>query len=181
MTQYGSLMDPRATMLECLLSHEYTECYLYYSCYMDETDAHIKRVWEEHFRQEVAHLHAAADLLKKYEKKDWQQVIPDGAFPELLRLHENVAYIRGILSTQAGYTSRLENYLPEKELPNDSPFFTFQRALNTPTEQTPTHFVIADYIAAHGRDYRWQTAEHPVPELRDRMQDNVRVGRERMM
>ena len=180
-TQYGSLMDPRATMLESLLNHEYTECYLYYSCYMDETDARIKRVWEEHFRQEVAHLHAAADLLKKYEKKDWQQVIPDGAFPELLRLHENVAYIRGILSAQAGYTSRLENYLPEKELPNDSPFFTFQRALNTPEGQTPTHFVIADYIAAHGRDYRWQTAEHPVPELRDRMQDNVRVGRERMM
>ena len=108
-------------------------------------------------------------------------MIPDGAFPELLKLHENVAYVRDILASQAGFTSRLENYLPEKELPGDAPYYAFQRALNIPTEQTPTHFVITDYIAAHGRDYRWQTAEHPVPELRDRAQDNVSVGRERLM
>ena len=177
-TQYGSLMDPRPSLLECLLNHEYTECYLYYSCYMDETDAHIKAIWEEHFLQEIAHLHAAADLLRQYEQKEWQQVIPDGEFPELLRLHENIAYVRGILEGQASWTSRLENYLPASQLPPDAPFHAFQRALNTPPEQTPTHFVITDYIADRGKDYRWQTTEHPVPELRDRQQDNIRVGRE---
>ena len=26
-TQYGSLIDPNTTMLECLLMHQYTECY----------------------------------------------------------------------------------------------------------------------------------------------------------
>ena len=176
-TQYGSLIDPRVTMLECLLNHEYTECYLYYSCYMDETDPHIKRVWEEHFRQEIAHLHAAAGLLKQYEHKDWQQVIPDGNFPALLKLHENIAYIRGVLGSQAQLTSRLENYIDESKLPADAPFYPFQRALNTPVEQVPSHFVIRDYIAERGQDYRWQTAESPVPELRDRTRDNVTVGR----
>ena len=177
-TQYGSLMDPRATMLECLLMHEYTECYLYYSCYMDETDPFVKQVWEEHFEQEVAHLHAAADLLKKYEKKDWQQVIPEGKFPELLKLHENIAYVRGVLQSQAHLTSRLENYIAENQLPGNAPFYMFQQALNTPPEQVPTHFVIQDYIKAHGQDYRWQTAEEPIPALRDRTQDDITVGRE---
>ena len=37
-TQYGALLDPACTWLENLLNHEYTECYLYYSCYEDETD-----------------------------------------------------------------------------------------------------------------------------------------------
>ena len=36
--------------------NEYTECYLYYSCYEDETDERIKKIWEMHFEQEVAHL-----------------------------------------------------------------------------------------------------------------------------
>ena len=177
-TQYGSLMDPRATMLECLLMHEYTECYLYYSCYMDETDPYVKGVWEEHFQQEIAHLHAAADLLKTYEKKDWQQVIPDGAFPKLLTLHENIGYIRGVLGSQASLTSRLENYVAESALPTDAPFYAFQRALNTPPEQVPTHFVIQDYMNDHGQDYRWETAEEPVPALRSRTRDDISVGRE---
>jgi len=177
-TQYGSLMDPRATMLECLLMHEYTECYLYYSCYEDETDLYIKQLWEEHFVQEVAHLHAAAELLKKYEKKEWQQVIPDGNFPQLLTLHENIAYIRGVLQSQVQLTSRLENYVAETELPQGAPFFQFQKTLNTPPDQVPTHFVIRDYIRARGQDYRWQTAEHPVPALRSRTEDNITAGRE---
>lgn len=74
-SHYGSLLDTRLTWLENLLNHEYTECYLYYSCYEDETDENIKKIWEQHFYQEVAHLHQAAQLLKKYENKEWQQVI----------------------------------------------------------------------------------------------------------
>ncbi len=42
-TQYGALLDPGMTWLENLLLHEYTECYLYWSCVEDETDLHIKK------------------------------------------------------------------------------------------------------------------------------------------
>ena len=48
-TQYGALLDPGMTWLENLLLHEYTECYLYWSCVEDETDLHIKKIWEQHF------------------------------------------------------------------------------------------------------------------------------------
>ena len=34
-TLYGGLMDTTCTWLEGWLNHEYTECYLYYSCYED--------------------------------------------------------------------------------------------------------------------------------------------------
>ena len=56
-TQYGSLLDPTCTWLENLLMHEYNECYLYYSCYEDETDPYVKGVWEQNFQAEVSHLH----------------------------------------------------------------------------------------------------------------------------
>ena len=44
-SQYESLKDTNATWLEDLLLHEYTECYLYYSCYEDETDEYIKNIY----------------------------------------------------------------------------------------------------------------------------------------
>ena len=79
-TQYGALLDTKCTWLESLLMHEYTECYLYWSCFNDETDRPVKKIWEQHFHQELSHLHAAARLLQTYEKKEWRQVIPDGEF-----------------------------------------------------------------------------------------------------
>ena len=55
--------------------HEYTECYLYYSCMMTECDLYIRKIWEECLIQEISHLHKAKELLEKYENKSWQQVI----------------------------------------------------------------------------------------------------------
>ena len=36
-SQYGSLMDVHQGWLEGLLMHQYTECYLYWSCVQTET------------------------------------------------------------------------------------------------------------------------------------------------
>ena len=81
-SRYESLMDSSATWLEMLLCHEYTECYLYFSLYEDETDERVKALWDRHLTDEISHLHKAVELLKKYEKKDWQKVIPVGKFPK---------------------------------------------------------------------------------------------------
>ena len=40
-----------------------------------------------------------------------------------------------------------------------------------------SHNIIRKYIADNGKDYRFQTAEHPVEELRERNRDNTTVGR----
>lgn len=96
-SHYESLLDPNCTCLENRLNHEYTECYLYYSCYMTEKDPYIKALWEQNLYMEISQLHKAAELLKKYENKEWQQVIPNDEFPQLLELRPNVDYVRNIL------------------------------------------------------------------------------------
>lgn len=176
-TQYESLMDANATWLEMLLWHEYCECYLYWSCYMTETDRRIKCFWEENLAFEIAHLHKAAELLKKYEKKDWQEVIPCGEFPEPISLHENIEYVRKILGDTVQYTSLKEEYVKLKKLPDDADFFRYQEIINPKTNIVPSHNVIDMHIHRHGADYRYQIAPSPVPELRNRRMDNTSVGR----
>ena len=61
-TQYESLKDPNCSWLENWVMHEYTEAYLYYSMYEDESDENIKKIWKRHFDMECAHLHLACAL-----------------------------------------------------------------------------------------------------------------------
>lgn len=176
-TQYESLIDPNATWLEMLLWHEYTECYLYWSCYKTETDPCLKKLWEQNFEFEISHLHKAAQLLQQYEKKDWQEVIKDPVFPKPLDLHENIDYVRKILGDTVQYTSVKEEYKKIKDLPKDADFFRFQEITNPSTDIVPSHCVIERYICCRGTDYRYQIAPSPVEELRNRRQDNTCVGR----
>ena len=175
-TQYGSLMNPKATWLEGLLMHQYVEAYLYYSCMMDEGDPTVKRVWEEFFRMEVAHLHHAAGLLKKYEKKEWQQVLPKGDFPEPLHFAPNIAYVRSALN-MVDFTAEKEVFKPVNMLPKDYDFFRYQQQVNQDVEAVPSHQVISQSIRRSGRDYRAETAPNPIPALQNRTMDNTTIGR----
>ena len=176
-TQYESLMDANATWLEMLLWHEYCECYLYWSCYQTETDPYIKGLWEMNLSFEIAHLHKAAELLKQYERKDWQEVIKDPEFPAPLSLHENISYVRKILGETVQYTSKKEDYVRVRDLSDNADFFRFQGIINPCVQNVPSHCVIENFIRHRGADYRFQVAPSPVPELRNRRQDNTTVGR----
>lgn len=177
-TQYGALLDPACTWLENLLNHEYTECYLYYSCYEDETDDKVKKIWEQHFEQEVAHLHHAARVLQTYEGKDWYQVIPDGEFPQLLKFSPQKEYVRKVLKKTVCNTALLEDpAVPVSELPRDAAFFSYQATVNTKPETVPSHAVIEAEIAAAGQDYRFEEKTHPIEELRSRTADNTTLAR----
>jgi len=176
-THYESLQDASATWLEMLLWHEYTECYLYWSCFMTETDGYIKSLWEENLAMEISHLHKAAELLKKYECKDWQEVIPTGDFPAPLSLHENIEYVRNILGSTVQFTSVCEDYDKIDQLPSDANFFKYQNIINPTTSIVPSHCVIDAHIRRCGKDYRYQVAPNPVRELRCRTADNTSVGR----
>ncbi len=176
-TQYESLMDPKASWFEMLLWHEYTECYLYWSCYMTETDRRIKKLWEENLEIEIGHLHKAAELLKKYEGKEWQQVIPDGTFPAPLSLHENIDYVRAVLKNTVQFTSVREDYKKVCDLPEGADFFRYQGLLIPDVDAVPSHRVICAGIARRGKDYRFECCENPVPQLQNRRCDNTSVGR----
>lgn len=177
-SQYESLKNTNETWLERLLMHEYTECYLYYSCLNDESDPYIKKIWEMFFEFEVAHLHKACELLNKYENKEWQEVIPNGEFPKLLLLGPNIEYVRNILKNTVNYTAVREEYASVNELPMDFDFFKYQEIVNNNVCCVPSHNVIEQYICKNGIDYRFEVAPNPIIKLQDRMCDNVCVGRE---
>ncbi len=176
-SQYESLKDPNATWLEDLLMHEYTECYLYFSCMQSECDSYIKRIWEQCLLQEITHLHMAASLLQKYEQKDWMQVIPNGDFPELLVLHPNIEYVREIIRTTTGNTQLLEHVVPLAELSPSSYFYEYQNIMNHNLNSVASHNVITQRISNRGNDYRFETAPNPIPELQNRHCDNTSLAR----
>ncbi|NLK39888.1 MAG: hypothetical protein GX303_06580, partial [Clostridiales bacterium] len=178
-SHYGSLLDPNCTWLENLLLHEYTECYLYYSFYQDESDSHVKAIWEKHLEQEIAHLHKAAQLLQQYENKDWQQVIPGGSFPELLRFHDTRDYVRQILGQQILLTANREQYTPVCELPENHEFFFYQQKVNHDVGAVASHQVIARHQQKYNVDYRAESQPNPVKELGDRTIDNTTIARSR--
>ena len=177
-SEYGSLLDPNCTMLESLVMHEFTECYLYYSCYQTETCEHLKKVWEMMFEQEISHLHYAVELLQKYEKKDAESVIGKGEFPQLLDFESNIEYVRKVMKATVENTASKENIISVKELPKDSRFFTYQEQIVGSQCAVPSHEVIDSYIKANGEDYRWEAAPHPIECLKDRHIDNTTLGRQ---
>lgn len=174
---YGGLKDTTCSWCEELLMHEYTECYLYYSLWQDETDENVKKIWEEHFNDELGHLHKAVQLLQKYDGKSWQQVMPKGEFPELLQFHSNIEYVRGVLQDSITLTAQGEDYVEVSALAPDASFFEYQQQVNNRDSNVASHNVIAKYIADNRKDYRYETAEHPIEELRDRKRDNTEIGR----
>jgi hypothetical protein len=130
------------------------------------------------FDMELSHLHKAVELLKRYEKKDWQEVIKDGKFPAPISLHENVEYVRNILKDTVQFTSgKDDTYERIRELPKNADFFAFQKITNPSENIVPSHLVIDGFIKRRGMDYRYQVAPSPVPELRNRREDNTEVGR----
>jgi len=176
-SQYGSLIDPNPSWFEMCLMHEYIECYLYYSMMCDETDKHIKTIWEMLLEQEIAHLHASAKNLKKYEKKDWQEVIPNGEFPELIKFKSNIEYVRKILKNTVENTAHREGYVNLKDLEDNADFFTYQKKVNKQPKDEAGHKVIEEHITRFGQDYRYEKNPNPVKALQDRKADNFNLGR----
>ena len=176
-SQYGSLLDPNCTWLENLLLHEYTECYLYYSFYQDELDLSVKSIWEMHLEQEIAHLHKAVELLRQYENKDWQQVLPEGEFPKLLQFHDTRDYVREILGQQILLTADREQYIPVPKLPREHEFFFYQNRVNHDVDSVASHNVIVRHQQKYQTDYRAESQTNPVQELTDRTVDNTTIAR----
>lgn len=176
-SQYGSLIDVNQTWLEGLLNHQYAECYLYWSAMETETDARIKPVWAVLFEQEVTHLHFAARLLRDYEGKEWQRVIPGGDFPDPLLLTGNIDYVRRVLGGTVCNTALREGWTNVDALNPQADFFRYQGIVNRDVNDVESHAIIERVIARDGEDYRFETAPNPVPALRDRTVDNTEIGR----
>ena len=174
-TQYESLMETGISWLECSLMHEYAECYLYWSCAQTESDPSVKAIWEMNLEQEIAHLHKAASMLEQYEGKHWQQIIPNAEFPAPIVLESNIPYVRSVLTTVQN-TGKGDGIVPVQSLDAADPFFAYQSLARGGDVPVASHAVIDQTVMKLGRDYRYETAPHPVGMLQERTQDNTAVG-----
>ena len=174
-TQYESLMETGVSWLECSLMHEYAECYLYWSCAQTESAPSVRAIWEMNLEQEIAHLHKAASMLEQYEGKHWQQIIPNAEFPAPIVLESNIPYVRSVLTTVQN-TCKGDGIVPVQSLDAADPFFAWQQLARGGEAPVASHAVIDQTVMKFGRDYRYETAPHPVGMLQERTQDNTAVG-----
>lgn len=99
-TMYESLIDPSETMWEKFLIHEFTEVCNYYTCMEDEVDELIKKYWEIALDMEIGHLKLAADMFKKYEKRDPEEIIgTEAVIP--CRFKSQKKYVQQVLEAEA--------------------------------------------------------------------------------
>ena len=118
-----------------------------------------------------------AELLYKHEDEEWQALIPDGEFPELLDFHPTKDYVREVLAEQVTLTAQDENFVNVDDVPSDFRFFGWNDRVNGRIQDVPSHRVIRETEKQHGEDYRIEDAESPIPELRNRKKDNTVLGR----
>ncbi len=98
-TMYESLIDPSETMFEKALIHEFTEVCNYYTCLEDEVDEDIKKYWEIFLEMELGHLQIIAEIFKKYEKRDPEEVIGSEIIIPC-RFNSQKAYVQKILEKE---------------------------------------------------------------------------------
>lgn len=128
-THYESLMDPTLSMLEMAFVHEYNEVYDYASCLQMESDQRFRSVWDEHLHQELEHVRLIGDLLKKYEGKEPQQMMP-AQLPKLITLQPAKDYVDNVLQTQVNLRAFGKDFVPKDQLPPDWPSYEYLKTVN---------------------------------------------------
>jgi len=172
LTQFESLLDPMTSWLQREVSHQYNECYLYYSFMVQESHPQIRTLWDLHLNMELNHLHHACELLRKLEKRAPEEFLPQD-MPEPIAFELNREYIRRCLSEKVDATSEGEQEVSRVSLHPDSRYFRFQRVVNQ--GEVPSEAVLSEHIESRGREYRSQIdGEHPVLRLREMTEEAQR-------
>ena len=138
---------------------------------------YIRKIYEEHFETEVAHLKTALDCLMKYENKAPEALLKEADFPETIKFGSNKKFIREVLERTVELTADKDGYTDVKHLDKHSDFAEYQRKINADTDSVASHEVIERTIKKFGNDYRYEDAPNPVSALRPRTKDNTSLGR----
>jgi hypothetical protein len=161
-THYESLLDPTENWWERLVTHEYNECWLYYSFMAQESDERIKAIWELHLQMELGHLQEACDLLRRHDGREPEQIVGSTGLPEPLMFEPNKEYLRHLLATQIDLTTLGAGYVREAH----ERFEWMQEQLHA-GEKPPSEEVIELHRSEYGDEYRLETeGPHPIESLR---------------
>ena len=142
------------------------------------SDIIIKEIYKQQYLEECGHLQKVAELLKRYEGKDWLCLFPCGGdFPEPLKFEGNIDYVRAVLEKTIVVTKDREGYVLSCDLSPKSDFKTYNKQVNGGKSNDACHEVIEKRIKACGEDYRFETEPHPIEELSNRKLDNTSIAR----
>ena len=98
-TQYSSILDPGETWLEQWVLHEANECYMYYSCIEQESNHHVRDIWERFLDYELGHFHMACEALQKFDNRDPAEIITS-SFDSPLEFRSQREFVRKVLASE---------------------------------------------------------------------------------
>ncbi|MDQ3765178.1 MAG: hypothetical protein M3460_27910 [Actinomycetota bacterium] len=160
-THYESLIDPGETWWERLVTHEYNECYLYYSFMQQESDPKVKAIWELHLNMELEHLRIATELMRRHDGREPEEVV-GSELPQAVTFEPNKAFLRDLLATQMDLTTLGAGYVRDQH----ERFQRMQEQIHG-GDKPPTERVIDMHREKFGEEYRIETdGAHPDPQLR---------------
>jgi hypothetical protein len=164
-THYESLLDPLDSWLKSLVFHEYNEVYMYWSMLQNEQDRRIRNIWELHLDMELGQLHAACDLLRKFEGIEPDELLPTSLPDTPVTFEPNTEYVREVLAATVDLRTDGMEYVDDADLPQDHRSRRYRERVNA--GGVPSEEVIELNRQANGRDFRDETeGENPVPSLR---------------
>ena len=164
-THYESLLDPLDSWLKSLVFHEYNEVYLYWSMLQNEQDRRIRNIWELHLEMELGQLHAACDLLRRYEGIEPDELLPMSLPDTPVTFEPNKEYVREVLAATVDLRADGMEYVDDADLPQDHRSRRYREVVNA--GGVPSEEVIELNRQANGREFRDETeGENPVPSLR---------------
>lgn len=142
-TQYESLIDPNETPLEKWLLHEAMEVYNYYSCMQYETNPRIKQIWERFCDYELGHLHLVMDMMKKFEKRDPAELLPQ-TLPEPIEYDSHRQFVRDTLNAEVDLRAAGTEFIHKDDEPDRAPkSIAYREQMNS--EGSPSEIVAAGY------------------------------------
>lgn len=118
-TFYESLMDPSETPLQRQMLHELVEVYNYFHCLQQEVDPRVKLVWEEFLQMELGQLNAWAEMLRKYEGLEPQELFGETLSVDF-KFQENKEYVRRVLEKQMNLRVHMGEFVDMEQLPAET-------------------------------------------------------------
>ncbi len=140
-TQYASMLDPTETWLEQWVLHEANECYNYYSCVGQETNHHVKAIWERFLDYELGHFHLACDALKQFAGRDPAEIVTaDFAAP--LEFRSQRDFVRNVLACEIDLRTDGARFVPrDQEGPNSILYRNMVNADGSPSEAVASGYI----------------------------------------
>jgi rubrerythrin len=152
-THYESLLDPTQSLLENWLMHEAMEVYTYYSCVQQESNPRIKAIWERMLNYELGHLRTVAELFKKHERRDPQEIVGD-TLPEPIPFESQREFVRQTLANEVDLRAKGTEFVDLEEEPKSS--IDYRNHMNS--EGSPSETVAAGYTWRPGTELNRKVA-----------------------